>query len=294
MKNNQINIFTQSSTSTDDLLEMDLKLKLPNRIHESRSNMTHPTNQKLYDTLYESVYLDHDALNAQYAEPSFHNRSHDNQDSPNNREGENKKKHRKDVSEPSSRSSRQNKSLVQYQNDVELEYHVDQLKAAVLTEAKWNSDEDEVRSDDKEYEFSYADLPRLSLNDVDDMYLLEVQDKLHHLSLEFMIDFNNALLLFIRRVVIQNRLSEVKKFCDGTLEKIRENLIDMVKIKNKLCTDNKRLKGRDWIDMDVKKSNKMVDKIDKVLKHREQLKRLKTYVRERPKTVNLCTFVRPV
>ncbi|GKB26520.1 hypothetical protein Tco_0865921 [Tanacetum coccineum] len=32
----------------------------------------------------------------------------------------------------------------QYQNDVELEYHVDQLKAAVLTEAKWNSDEDEV------------------------------------------------------------------------------------------------------------------------------------------------------
>ncbi|GKB86263.1 hypothetical protein Tco_0958535 [Tanacetum coccineum] len=28
------------------------------------------------------------------------------------------------------------------------------------------------RSDDKEYEFSYADLPRLSLNDVEDMYLL--------------------------------------------------------------------------------------------------------------------------
>ncbi|GJX59373.1 hypothetical protein Tco_0290763 [Tanacetum coccineum] len=179
----------------------------------------------------------------------------------------------------------------QYQNDVELEYHVDQLKAAVLSKAK--------RSDDQEYEFSYADLPRLSLNDIEDMYLLQVQDKLHHLPLEFMKDFNNALLLFIKRVVIQNRvediqlgvesyqqtlnltkpmmffegidqripftmtathkgivylnqhnvkslmrLSEVKKFCDGTLVKIRENLIDMV-TKNKLDKGNKRLKGRD-------------------------------------------------
>ncbi|GJU56773.1 hypothetical protein Tco_1234539 [Tanacetum coccineum] len=155
------------------------------------------------------------------------------------------------------------------------------------------------RSDDKEYELSYADLPRLSLNDVEDMYLLQVQDKLQHLPLEFLKDFNNVLLLFIRRVMIQNRvediqlgvesyqqtlnltkpmmffegidqripftmtsthkgvvylnqhnvkslmnLSEVKKFCDGTLEKIRENLIDMVK-KNKLGTGNKWLKGRD-------------------------------------------------
>ncbi|GKE66592.1 hypothetical protein Tco_1520753, partial [Tanacetum coccineum] len=50
----------------------------------------------------------------------------------------------------------------------------------------------------------------------------------------------------------------------GTLEKIRENLIDMVK-KNKLDTGNKWLKGRDWTDMDVEKSNEMVDKIDKSL-----------------------------
>ncbi|GJV47204.1 hypothetical protein Tco_1437416 [Tanacetum coccineum] len=303
----------------------------------------------------------------------------------------------------------------QYKNDVKLEYHVEQLKAAVLIEAKWNIDEDEVskptsteekyttsitkhyatryykqgikdmifdrwskethryifealngihhledsridffkaeistrtegnvyldlriksvvriivkkkwgygfltsivvrRFDDKEYEFSYADLPRLSLNDVEDMYLLQVQDKIHHLPLKFVKDFNNTLLLFIGRVVIQNmvediqlgaesyqqtlnltkpimffegieqripfimtathkgvvylnqhnvkslmRLSEVKKFCDGTLEKIRENLIDKV-TKNKLGKGNKRLKGRDWTDNDVVKSNEMID-----------------------------------
>ncbi|GJR73022.1 retrovirus-related pol polyprotein from transposon TNT 1-94 [Tanacetum coccineum] len=87
-------------------------VKADEPIYESKSNMTHPTNQKLYDTLYESIYLDHDALNVQDAESPFHKWSHDNQDSPNNRGGGDKKKHQKDVSEPSSRSSRRNKSLV--------------------------------------------------------------------------------------------------------------------------------------------------------------------------------------
>ncbi|GJW24975.1 hypothetical protein Tco_0038786 [Tanacetum coccineum] len=186
-------MFTQSSTSTDDLSEMELKLKLLNQIHLNKSNDTHTTHQQLYDTLYESIILDQDVLDAQAAQSSFHKRSHDNQDPPNNHEGENKKKRQKDVGEPSSRSSRRNKSLVvivqddtpamqplnkaedenhiigpstvaiakkfkeliqkdeliiadlegaglerlkiQYNNDVELEYHVGQLKAAVLSEA---------------------------------------------------------------------------------------------------------------------------------------------------------------
>ncbi|GJY53882.1 hypothetical protein Tco_0445546 [Tanacetum coccineum] len=204
------------------------------------------------------------------------------------------------------------------------------------------------RSDDKEYEFSYADLLRLSVNDVEYMYLLQVQDKLHHLLLEFVKDFNNALLMFIRRTVIKNRvediqlglesyqrtlnltkptmffeginqrtpftmttmhkgvmylnqynikylmkLSEVKKFCDGTLVKIQENLIDMVS-KNNLGSGNKMLKGRDWTDYDVKSSREMQKKIDEILKHREQLMRLEEYVGGRPKIVNPRTFVRPL
>nr|GFA00454.1 hypothetical protein [Tanacetum cinerariifolium] len=43
-KNNQINLFTQSSTSIDDLSEMALELKLLNRIHENKLNTTHPIN----------------------------------------------------------------------------------------------------------------------------------------------------------------------------------------------------------------------------------------------------------
>ncbi|GJV81197.1 hypothetical protein Tco_1517067 [Tanacetum coccineum] len=89
------------------------------------------------------------------------------------------------------------------------------------------------------------------------------------------------------------KLSEVKKLCDGTLIKIRENLVDMVNT-NKLGKGNKRLKGMEWTDKDVEKSNEIVNKIDKTLKCREQLKRLEEYVGGRPKIVNPCTFVRPM
>ncbi|GJT17905.1 hypothetical protein Tco_0876611 [Tanacetum coccineum] len=303
-----------------------LEIKLLNKIYLNKSNDTHTTHQQLYDTIYDSITPDQEVINAQDAEPSFHKRSYDNQDPPNDREGKKRKKQRKDVRQSSSRSSRQNKSLVvhaqddtsvaienkikaiiqkdeltiadlegagleklkqQYQNDVKLEYQVDQIKAVVLSEAKWNSDEDDIskprlfkrhkskntkphpsfynndfyylvsmsikekyatsltkhyaaryyiqgiedmisnrwckethryhfealkvrRSDDQEYEFSYADLPRLGLNDVEDMYLLQVHDKLHHIPLELVKDFNNELLLFIIIVMIQNKVEDIQ------------------------------------------------------------------------------------
>ncbi|GJV13358.1 hypothetical protein Tco_1354899 [Tanacetum coccineum] len=378
---------------------MDLKLKLLNQIHLNKSNDTHTTHQQLYDTLYESIILDQDALDARAAQSPFHKRSHDNHDPPNNRKGENEKKRRKDVGEPSSRSSRRTtwfdlflKSDIDKDenhilgpstnNDVELEYHVSQLKAAVLSKAQWNGDEGDVSkpisferhmskstkphpcfynndytylvdlsTEEKyttsitkhyavryykegiedmiperwskevccyhfealnvrrsnEYEFSYADLPRLGVNDVEDMYLLQVQDKLHHLPLEFMKDFNNALLMFIRRTMIKNMVEDIqlgvesyertlnltKPTIDGTLVKIQENLIDMLS-KNKLGSGNKRLKGRDWTEYDVKSSREMLKKIDEILRHRKQLRRLGEYVGGRPKTVNPRTFVRPL
>ncbi|GJS88417.1 hypothetical protein Tco_0771053 [Tanacetum coccineum] len=494
MKNNQISLFTKPSTTTDDLSEMDLKLRLLNRIHLNKSNETYTTHQQLYDTFYDSVTLDQDALNALDAEPSFHKRTYDNQDPPNNREGENMKKRRKNVGEPSSKSSRRKKSPVihaqddthaiqpvdqedeyirthsnskwytksgstnvvrkitwfdlllklgieqnenhifgpstvaiakklksiikndeltiadfkgaglerlkqQYQNDVELEYHVDQLKAVVLSEAKWNSDEndvsksrmferhmskntkprpsfynndfdylvilsteekyttsltstmmqDTINKEDKRIDFfkaemstrtegnvysglriksvvrimfSYADLPILSLNDVGDMYLLQVQDKLHHLILEFVKDCNNALLLFIRKVVIQNRVEDIQLgvesyqqtlnltepmlFYEGidqwipfTMTTMHKGIVylnqhNIKSLMRLMGKDNKRLKGRDWTDNDVMKSNKIMRKIDQTLKRKEQLRRLEEYVGRRPKTVNPRTFVRPM
>ncbi|GKF13154.1 hypothetical protein Tco_0051080 [Tanacetum coccineum] len=63
--------------------------------------------------------------------------------------------------------------------------------------------------------------------------------------------------------------------------------------KNKLGSDNKRLKGRDWTDYDVKSSREMLKKIDETLRHIEHLRRLEEYVGGRP-IVNPHTFVRPL
>ncbi|GJZ71843.1 hypothetical protein Tco_0635694 [Tanacetum coccineum] len=398
MKTNQINLFTQSSTSTDDLSDMDQKLKLLNQSHLKKSNETHTTHQQLYDTLYESITLDQDALDAQAAQSSFHKRSHDNQDPPNNPEGENKKKHdiNKDENHilgPSTVSiAKKFKELikkdeltiadlegaglewlkVQYNNDVELEYHVSQLKAAVLISAQkrsilllsasimlrdtTNKEEDRIdffkagmsavtegniysdlrlklvvhivvkkkwgygfltsvvvrRSDYKEYKFSYADLPRLSVNDIEHMYFLQVQDKLHHLPLEFVKDFNNALLMFIRRTMIKNRVEDIQlgvesykktlnltkptMFFEGIDQRIPFTMTATHKGSTSWVDPNKKGHSgknlnRLWMSRAQKRCRRRLTRIHR---HKEQIRRLEEYVGGRPKTINPRTFVRPL
>nr|GEV39925.1 hypothetical protein [Tanacetum cinerariifolium] len=97
------------------------------------------------------------------------------------------------------------------------------------------------RSDGKEYEFTYGDLPRLGVKNVKDMYFLQ------------------------------------------------ENLTDMLS-KNKLGSGNKRLKGRDWTDYNVKSSKEMLKKIDEILRQKKHLRRLEEYVGGRPKTINHLLF----
>nr|GFA22595.1 hypothetical protein [Tanacetum cinerariifolium] len=109
-------------------------------------------------------------------------------------------------------------------------------------------------------------------------------------SRSIMLSDRSSVLFFCVEI---HKLSVVKKFCDSTLVKIQENLINILS-KNKLGSDNKRLKGRDWSDYDVKSSREMLKKIDETLRHREQLGRLAECIGGRRKTVNPCTFVRPL
>ncbi|GKD07716.1 hypothetical protein Tco_1187401 [Tanacetum coccineum] len=461
VRNYQIGLFTTpSQTTTNDLSEMDLKLKMLKRMHQNKSHKTHNTHQKLYNTLYEYITLDQYALDAQDAKPSFHKRTHDDQVPPNYHKRETKKKRRKDVGQPSSRSSKKDKAPItrpnsgwftkksrsadaankrttwfhlllksdinqneahilgpstiaiakklkeliqkyeltivylegasleklkkQYKNDVELKYHGDQLKAYVLTEAQFNSGKGDVsmpisferhmsksrkphrsfynndfyylvnlstgekyttsltkhyaarkmedktssrqrsitgyqtrRSDKKEYEFSYADLPSLSLNDIKDMYLLKNRVDDLQLGVESYqrtlnltkpkFDFDGidekipctmsgiekgVVYLNQHNFISLMKLDKVHKLCNGTLLKIRDNLLEMVN-KNVLGRGNQRLKSRDWSTKDIKKSNEMQDKIDQTLKRREQLRRFGEYVGGRCKKIDPCFFVRP-
>nr|GEY07806.1 hypothetical protein [Tanacetum cinerariifolium] len=91
---------------------------------------------------------------------------------------------------------------------------------------------------------------------------------------------SNAILYF--------SMSDKTKESTNETDDADESDMDLSKMMmlNKLCISNKRLKGRDWTDMDVEKLNKIVDKIDNVLKRREQLWRIEEYVGGRHKTVN--------
>ncbi|GJY61240.1 hypothetical protein Tco_0461897 [Tanacetum coccineum] len=66
------------------------------------------------------------------------------------------------------------------------------------------------RSDQKDYEFMESNFPRLNLNDLEYMYLLKVQGKIHHLDGVDEFDMINALLLYIRRIVIKKRVKDVQ------------------------------------------------------------------------------------
>ncbi|GKE34908.1 hypothetical protein Tco_1454230, partial [Tanacetum coccineum] len=79
----------------------------------------------LYDTIYDSIILDQEALNAQDAEPFFHKWSHDHQDPPTDHEGETRKKRQKDVGQSSSRSSKKDQTPIVYaQEDTTNEHQI--------------------------------------------------------------------------------------------------------------------------------------------------------------------------
>ncbi|GJZ69263.1 hypothetical protein Tco_0632813 [Tanacetum coccineum] len=99
---------------------------------------------------------------------------------------------------------------------------------------------------------SEGDFPRLNLRDIEDMMLLLVQKKLSNPERDVIFDFNVALRMFTRRVVILKRVEDLQlgvesyqkklnitnletlmrsdelyKFCDGTLTSVRTILHDI-------------------------------------------------------------------
>ncbi|GJU09910.1 hypothetical protein Tco_1132306 [Tanacetum coccineum] len=115
-------------------------------------------------------------------------------------------------------------------------------------------DEIEVRREDQQlYMFKDGDFPRLRLQDIEDMFLLLVQQRLTNLTVDKRYDLNVALRMFTRRIVEsqeQNRLHcifrpsrsdiqgleqqkqidayyELHKFSDGTLNDVRTALHDI-------------------------------------------------------------------
>ncbi|GJZ03725.1 hypothetical protein Tco_0537000 [Tanacetum coccineum] len=66
------------------------------------------------------------------------------------------------------------------------------------------------RSDKKLYKFKEGDFPRLHLNDIEDMLLLVVQNRLFNLEGDVIVHFAAVLRMFTRRIVIQKRVEDLQ------------------------------------------------------------------------------------
>ncbi|GJQ92555.1 hypothetical protein Tco_0003694 [Tanacetum coccineum] len=66
------------------------------------------------------------------------------------------------------------------------------------------------RADHKEYMFTEADFLRLNQNDIEDLYLLKIQDKIYNIDGVDEHNLINALLFYIRRIVIKKRVEDAQ------------------------------------------------------------------------------------
>ncbi|GJR31257.1 hypothetical protein Tco_1107489 [Tanacetum coccineum] len=66
------------------------------------------------------------------------------------------------------------------------------------------------RADYKEYKISEKDFKNLHPNDFEDLYLLNIQDKLKHLSKSDKIHLHTAVNMWIRNLVIRNRMGDLQ------------------------------------------------------------------------------------
>ncbi|GJX11411.1 hypothetical protein Tco_0201270 [Tanacetum coccineum] len=104
-------------------------------------------------------------------------------------------------------------------NDLESTKDVNSRKRIIavtsLNIMKWydygHLDEIEVRREDQQlYTFKECDFPRLHLQDIEDMLLLLVQQKLTNLTVDEHYDLNVALRMFTKRIIIQRRVEDLQ------------------------------------------------------------------------------------
>nr|GFA96792.1 hypothetical protein [Tanacetum cinerariifolium] len=132
-----------------------------------------------------------------------------------------------------------------------------------------------------------GDFKRLHLQDIKDMLLLLVQEKLSNLTVKERLAFNVSLRMFTRSIVIkrrvedlqlgvesyQKRLNLTKPDIDGTLNDVRNALDDRLK-----GIRMKYLPTTIWRRGDKERAVAMIQAIDKMLKTRRIMISLEKFI----------------
>ncbi|GJX96490.1 hypothetical protein Tco_0352288, partial [Tanacetum coccineum] len=160
------------------------------------------------------------------------------------------------------------------------------------------------RADYQEYKISEKDFKNLHPNDFEDLFLLNIQEKLNHLPKTDKTSLHTAVNMWIRnldaadyyfkedytivpkpRAVVYRdrndqrklmRLNELHKFSDGTLTRVMEKLDHMVKDFH-LFEYNKGMETRKWSEDDKRRSKDFITAIEKRLQIRRIFQRLERF-----------------
>nr|GFA62020.1 hypothetical protein [Tanacetum cinerariifolium] len=124
------------------------------------------------------------------------------------------------------------------------------------------------REDLKEYSFREADFSRINLNDIEDLFLLNVQQKICNLSGDEIVHLVNVLCMFTKSIIIKRRVED--------MQMVQDNLHGMMH-NFKMGYDDARLK-RKWSEKDQERTAEMLKLIDDLLLERRIMRSLECYV----------------
>ncbi|GJU66628.1 hypothetical protein Tco_1252887 [Tanacetum coccineum] len=168
------------------------------------------------------------------------------------------------------------------------------------------------RADQQLYKFKEGDFIDLHLNDIEDMLILAVQHKLFHLNESDIVDFIVDLCMLTRSLIIKHRVEDLqlnvdsyqKKlnitaleqtfpeiklkepytlsyklpgFSDGILKKVRDELHH--RILDFHLGYNDEMSRRKWTAIDKKRSELMVELIDKHMRERKRIFKKRTKIK---------------
>ncbi|GJZ78296.1 hypothetical protein Tco_0642968 [Tanacetum coccineum] len=206
---------------------------------KNRSFLAQEKHLELYNALMNSMGIDESAVKGDTS--SQQKRSHDGQDPPEDREGEKRRKRRrkdaeqehevqteevlgkdnpnwfqKIVKEPP-KIFKKDKIIKEdvkglafellkgtCKNNIELEYNMEQYHLALTDRIDWTNPKGGIFHHDLK-----ADFPNLNQNDIEDLYLLKIQNKIRNIKGVEEYDRINALKMYIHRIVIKKRVEDV-------------------------------------------------------------------------------------
>ncbi|GJS30889.1 hypothetical protein Tco_0491509 [Tanacetum coccineum] len=139
------------------------------------------------------------------------------------------------------------------------------------------------RADYQEYKISEKDFKNLHPNDFEDLFLLNIQEKLNHLPKTDKTSLHTAVNMWIRNLDRndQEQFDEAEwlhKFSDGTLDKSHGKDCDHMVKDFHLFEYNKGMETRKWSEDDKRRSKDFITAIEKRLQIRRIFRSLESFV----------------